>query len=404
MEQTYPPYAAGSIVTPRQLNRWMDINPQNGALQRVSTTVTLPAFSVANSWNGYSNIVASFNFEAPNNISLTNYAIPENPNYVLCVSCRVGTIVTRYLLWDATGSNLNQTITPYTGQPLLKNFRFEVWNTSQGGVSNNSSIVFTTSKKGTIDYRYGNDVALVNGDGENDLFALNGNTVSFSSTGISPYLWFNTSPLVGLQTTITDKSQGIVLTKTGLAIIAASAYNLRGGMLQFLQANFSNILVNQIVRDVWFLLSIEDQPITSTILSFTAGNVYSLSLDCHTKTLTAWPTVPGPSIVLPNHQTSYIIRVTNTGTAQTLTAYDMFGNIVVNNNTAFIANTGINRVVIGDSTTNPAYWLGELIMFPILYENAHPVQEILQYFASTFLTYGYTLPLTFPLTSVSTTN
>lgn len=169
-EPRHPPYVSGAVVIPRQLNRWLDVNPQNGPLTRTSTYITLPAFAQTDVWNGYSDIVASFNVESPNNISLKNYNVPTSPNYVLCVSYRVGGVVTRYLLWDADSSNLNQTIPAYTGQVLLKNFRFEVWNTSQGATSQASAITFYTSKRGNVDYRFGDDSALVATDAENDNF------------------------------------------------------------------------------------------------------------------------------------------------------------------------------------------------------------------------------------------
>jgi hypothetical protein len=70
MEPSHPPYLPSSTSIPRTLIRWLDVNAQNGALTRVSTYLTIPPFNIANSWNGYSNIVASFNFESPNNVSL----------------------------------------------------------------------------------------------------------------------------------------------------------------------------------------------------------------------------------------------------------------------------------------------------------------------------------------------
>ena len=71
MEQSHPPYASGSLTIPRTLLRWLDINFQNGPLARTSTYITLPSF-VGNgeTWNGFSDIVTSFNFEGPNNFSL----------------------------------------------------------------------------------------------------------------------------------------------------------------------------------------------------------------------------------------------------------------------------------------------------------------------------------------------
>lgn len=159
-EPIYPPPANEQITQPRQLNRWLDKNPQGGSLRRVGKYITLPVFSAANVWGGWSQIVTSFNFEAPSNFSLKAIVPPTNPNYVLCVSYRVGVAVTRYLLWDATGSNFDFDLTTYTGQPILKNFRLEVWDTSQGAASEATAQVFYTSVLGIKDYMWGSDSTL----------------------------------------------------------------------------------------------------------------------------------------------------------------------------------------------------------------------------------------------------
>ena len=176
MDTLHPPYASGALTVPRMLNRWLDVNSQNGPLQRVMTYITLPVFNATVSWNGYSDIVTSFNVEAPNNFSFSGYLsnVPAAPTYALCVSYRVQGVVTRYLVWDAAGSNFSQIIPPYTGQPLLKNFRFEVWSTSQGNISQTASINFYTSVAGSLDYRYGTDSALAGNDGQVTVFTSAG--------------------------------------------------------------------------------------------------------------------------------------------------------------------------------------------------------------------------------------
>lgn len=191
-DTNYPPFESGALAIPRQLNRWLDKNPQGGPLRRVDTYITLPAFSVANTWIGVSDIVTSFNFQASNNFSLTsNYIVPANPNYVLCVSYRTGGNLIRYMLWNATGSNMNQDIPLYAGQPIKKNFRFEVWNTSQGAVSQATEFKFYTSKLGSIDYRFGADYALATDGGQITAFSTSAPpqilTVTYTySGGITP--------------------------------------------------------------------------------------------------------------------------------------------------------------------------------------------------------------------------
>lgn len=163
----------GALTNPRQLQRWLDIN-RITKLDKTGTYITLPSFiQSANTWNGYSDIVLSFNCESPNNFSFSGVltsSIPFNPNYVLCVSYRIGGVVTRYILWNAIGSNMNQTIPVYTGQLIKKNFRFEIWNTSQGIASQAASINYFTSVLNSKDYRYGVDTNLVSTDSPCILF------------------------------------------------------------------------------------------------------------------------------------------------------------------------------------------------------------------------------------------
>ena len=160
-----PSTDSGALTTPRQLQRWLDPN-RITALQRAGTYLTLPVFTAANEWNGYSDIVTSFNVEATHNFSLRNISAPSSPNYALCISYRVGDVVTRYLVWDAEGSNFNQTLTPYTGQRIKKNFRFEVWNTSQGASSQAAELTFETSVLQGFDYRWVSDAELKDNDGQ----------------------------------------------------------------------------------------------------------------------------------------------------------------------------------------------------------------------------------------------
>lgn len=155
----------GALTWPRMLQRWLDDNPVT-RLTRTSTYIQLPIFNQGvYTWNGYSDIVAAFNFEGPNGFSLQNIVPPTNPNYACCIAYVVNsTVVTRYLLWDATGSVLPGSITPYVNQPIKKNFRLEVWNTSQGIASETAGVTIYTSKLGNFDYRYASDGNLITPD------------------------------------------------------------------------------------------------------------------------------------------------------------------------------------------------------------------------------------------------
>jgi len=106
-----PPPAndTGALTYPRQLQRWLDPNPVT-KLDRVGTFLTLPSFSVTVNWLGYSDIVAAFNFEAPNNFSLKNVRMnnaavtPPNYKYIAIPTGQTGSGVTISGSGDAIGN------------------------------------------------------------------------------------------------------------------------------------------------------------------------------------------------------------------------------------------------------------------------------------------------------------
>lgn len=226
-QQPSPPYVQGATSIPRMLNRWLDINPQNGPLQRTQAFIVLPAFvGVNESWLGSSDIVWSQNFEAPNNFSITNLSgiVQGAPNYTLAISYIKSGVITRYILWHGAGDNLGQVYPLYTNQPILKNFRFEVWSTSQGQARQSSAITFYTTVRGSLDYRYGLDNALVNGDTPCTNFE-NINTATPLPTDVV-YRYDSSLGITlggGNVTAWRDQVSNIVLTNTGTVLYSFNA-------------------------------------------------------------------------------------------------------------------------------------------------------------------------------------
>ena len=167
-EQLHPPY---NVTQPRQLVRWLDVNSQNGPLGRCQTYITIPAFNVANTWNGYSDIVCAFNYTAPNNFSFTQvrgFAVPLGLPFLLCVSY-VDSMdnVVRYALNSNKNAVMFFDTVPYTNQMILKNFRIEVWSCNATAVMV-FPVTLYTSVMQNVDTRLGVDLALV-GVGNEDL-------------------------------------------------------------------------------------------------------------------------------------------------------------------------------------------------------------------------------------------
>lgn len=124
-----PPYEAGALLSPRQLQRWLDVNKVS-KLTRTETYWTLPAFSVEDNWLGYSQIVAAFNFVATNNFSLPlDYEVPTNPGYCACIMWVDGdSNVYRYRLWSDVGEVFYFDAPVYNGEVIKQNFRIEIWD------------------------------------------------------------------------------------------------------------------------------------------------------------------------------------------------------------------------------------------------------------------------------------
>lgn len=125
-----PPPAdeAGALLSPRQLNRWLDINPVR-KLSRTQTYLTVPVFDIDYAWMGYSTLVAAFNATGDRNFTLPTITVPASPNYLLCISwIDSDNNMHRYKLWEDVGEVFFFDVPLYAGQLIKKNFRFEVWS------------------------------------------------------------------------------------------------------------------------------------------------------------------------------------------------------------------------------------------------------------------------------------
>jgi len=123
-----PSDEAGALTNPRQLQRWLDVNPVP-VLTRIRSYFELPIFSVDSQWKGYSEIVAVFNYTAANNFTLKPFTIPTSPNYVACIMwIDADYNVYRYRLWEDAGEVFFFDVPLYTNQKIGKNFRIEIWN------------------------------------------------------------------------------------------------------------------------------------------------------------------------------------------------------------------------------------------------------------------------------------
>lgn len=399
-------------------------------LTRFSTYITLPAFTISNTWNGYSDIVASFNCESPNNFSLTGIAmdVPSSVNYVLCISYQTNGKVTRYLLWSAQGAVMNQTIPLYVGQPILKNFRFEIWNTSQGATSQVTPINFYTSVLGKQDYRYASDGVLVGVDKENTSFEVNvesmtiappatGLLLQFDSevgvngvnwaaainnTGDSDYAKFTANTDI---TTVVDPTllHRTVITNTGafnqgIGHNTANFGDVVAGVIVFKNNTFTNL--NNILSltvttpgsDVSLAQYTDDAGFGEATGQFQCAN-FGSALGAN---------IPGSDV---NAGDWFFAIIQSIGSTQNVTAavYRVMDGIPV-----YIGLSGggtgtfsypINSFWIAGTFNKADIAIAEFLA----YNGAPSYAAILAYLAQKYCGL-FSLPLTFPLTSISKTN
>ena len=170
-----PPLSdTGAWAIPRTLQRWLDVNPITH-LTRTQGYITLPAFNVNVNWLGYSDIVAAFNFEGPNNFSLTGFDIEPSPipNYLLCIMWRDSSgNVKRYKLWSGVGEVLYFPVPMYKGQKIAKNFRLEIWSVSQPVI--NTTYQGSPIPTATILTTVGESYTITPGVNEDGIVLVNG--------------------------------------------------------------------------------------------------------------------------------------------------------------------------------------------------------------------------------------
>lgn len=397
-EQSHPPYLPAAMYQPRQILRWLDINYQNGPLSRTQTYITLPSFSFAVTWKGYSEIVAAYNFKGPNGFSLKSLLsnIPIDPNYLLAISWydSLGNFH-RYALWSAVGEVIYFALPLYTGQLIKKNFRLEVWSTNVTNVINAAAINIYTSVLGGVDYRYGLDGPLVN----NDLVVT-----SFGCPDVV------TPPPTDYEPTATDwwKPSGIVSETVWNTSAGTGSYSVNSGtpVVQVVNPNATSLNIHQSV--IQFTLS----------SAVTLANLYLVI-------------VPGTSntngIYLQDDSDTnqFIISWTGGGSGLEITMENNIGATATVNcpldteicglflgisagvMQLFVYNSQNNEIGTETLLTNGWSTLGSIIL-----ANIQNVLEVVQANATyrfeqhIFATYGFgwSFPITFPAGAISITN
>lgn len=283
MQPLIPPPLSdtGALPWPRTLQKWLDVNPIS-ALTRTQGYFILPSFFVNINWLGYSDIVAAFNFEGTSAFSLSGLSqIPVNPNYLLCISWVDGNNdIFRYAIWQNVGEIVMFDIPLYTGQVIQKNFRLEVWSTSNSPnetVFQNTPVQFYTGVLGKQDYRFAQDFSIATADPIVTNFSINSN----SSVGLQPqvtnttastfYNWFradtlenptdNWSPTLG-----SNYITGDLISGTGLQSSTDPLINNQDVLSNYLNSINGTTNANN-PNDIWFSFQYQGDGALMTILN-----------------------------------------------------------------------------------------------------------------------------------------
>jgi len=394
-DYNYPPLPTdtGAITIPRMLNRWLDVSYQQGPLRRCQTFITLPSFVTTEQFSSVSDIVASFNFEAPNNFVLTSVLFPPiSSNYTLCISFRIGTVLTRYVLWQAAGTVFGG-FPPYNGQTILKNFRLEVWNTSQGPAVETVGATFYTSVLQPVDYRWGADAALSKNDGQQTAFTISESPIS--SIASVDYFWDSATNVTGNVTSWGSLVGAISINSNGLMSKIAN-----DPLLPFDTQTLSCNGNNDMAQGNFASKSIKFMTMVVNIQSTFAG-VFQILLSNGNYLYLGGEfggnlQINNSPLVTLNTGQFYIVNVNFvTGIMSVYTLQGLFvtsataGTIASNNctNVQFISQieTPISLASFGISTNIPT------------------LSQILAYYGTKYVG-AFALPMTFPNGSVSTTN
>jgi hypothetical protein len=390
-DNKYPPYPdnSGALTVPRQLIRWLDINPQGGKLNRCQTFITLSPFSVETGFVQKSDIVTSYNYVAPCNFSLKAFNPKKGTNYSLCISWHEDSIVHRYILWECAGSSINQTLPPYTGQTIKKNFRLEVWNAPTTNAQELETLTFYTSKRANIDYRFGTDSALANSSGQVTNFANVNSAIALSNYDLN-YNWRYDHGISGYSmNTWSDLLSNKVLSKTGYVFFDATGGWKTGDAVTFSSGNLSGtVTATPYVMAIAF--SLTD---TSDSIIFSDGADYDLKI-VGNRFNAFGGSAEGDTPVSTDVKYLVLFRLSDS----MLRIYNIDTGTEIEALLSPVPDPGYSGSFrIGDRCTIPevATWGNDCIATDA---------EILSYFVYKYADSVFTLPLTFPSNSTSTPN
>lgn len=119
--------------------------------EKVRGIITIPAFSLLNTWLGASHIIAEFNYIASQKFTIEPFVHPQYPNtesfiFVIRYYCTDGSVF-RKKLYNQNVSEVLNSVSLYNGEVILPYFTVEIWNVedyNQAVLSSDFSISLST--------------------------------------------------------------------------------------------------------------------------------------------------------------------------------------------------------------------------------------------------------------------
>jgi len=407
-QQPSPPFVAGAITDPRQLDRWLDINPQGGGLKRTETFIVFPAFSQAVTWKGYSEIVAAFNFEGPNNFSLIPFVTPTTPNYALAIMWKSNGMTYRYWLWMGVGEVIYFPQTLYTQQLVKKNFRLEVWSTNNTPAIQTAPLTFYTSVQGNYDYMWQLDTNLVSNDPEVTNFQSSNGAINFPVIPNLKCRWTVASGLVGTVgglTSWTDVIAGEVASPLStISVRSAATYSLGNYGGNVVLASGGDATCN--VSGLAFLLQT-----VAVVFAAQAGSNNTIFFDQDGDNTIIYNATTG--IINLEQNSTVICTVSGLVEHNWYVVVVSLGNMWVFNlsNGTLLGNSSGNVILSGNATTigvggASVNTFADIVLGSGIITTLSQAEVFAAYFSSFYYSNGsnFSLPLTFPANSSPTTN
>jgi len=396
-EQSYPPFQSdtGAVIQPRQLNRWIDVSPQGGALKRTMSYLTVPLFSVSNTWLGYSQIIGAFNIEAPNNFNLKSFEAPTDPNYMLCISwINADYTVSRYALWKNVGEVIYFDCPLYDGEVVKKNFRFEIWNTNDTPIEQTTALNFFTSVRGAFDYMWSNDYVLEDSGTIITSFGDNEITEPILPNDLTGNLMLDHFIITVGVTTVAGpnlkwQSQNSVNYVQGLSATTTQENIIHNGHAYTLIKSFESTMsgTNTTTTQFLFIAFFAGGGVANQLIYFTNG--YTVTLNDNEVIIN------GTTLALNGTNKAYLLALFNGTDAYTVDLTTL-GSAHASISVSIAAATDLYmNTVVTDHYTG--------IMEVVGYYNLADVTTVYDYFFWKYVG-NFALPLVFPSNATSTIN